>query len=65
MVLLQRFRYYLIFSHYRRLIMVFGLSLSNLLGRDVFRHLIALLYLCGSDSNKQNEVDKLKISNYD
>ena len=65
MVLLQRFIYYLVFSYYRRLIMVFGLSLSNLLRCDVFRHLIALLYLCESDSNKQNEVDKSKISNYD
>ena len=37
----------------------------DMLRRGVVRRLIATLYLYKSDSNRQNEFDQSKISNYD
>ena len=71
MILLQRFRFYLVF-YVVAVLLVFGLSSSycgvwfviDLLRCDGVRCLVVALYLCGSDSDSQNEFDQSNISNY-
>ena len=63
MVISPRFRSFIIFvlspSYYDVLFIV------DLLRRDVFRHLVTTLYLCGGNSNRQSKFDQPKISDYD
>ena len=61
MVLLQIFRFYFVFCV---IIVLSTFGLSSFYRRGVVRHLIAVFYLCGGDSDKQDIFDQSKISNY-
>ena len=62
MFILRRFRFYFVFWV---VIVLSTFGLSSFYRRNVVRHLVATLYLCEGDSDRQYIFNQSKISNYD